>query len=99
MNKCAKHTFYHKECDQATEYFIRTCDTRRQGYKLDKQSLQQVEKNRARLQPINKTILCLDLQNITLQGHRNDGLVDDEARPSNNRYFRELLKLPVAITI
>ncbi|KAL4132755.1 hypothetical protein QTP88_009856 [Uroleucon formosanum] len=51
----------------------------------------QVNENRKRLVPIIETIIFYGRQNLALRGHRDDGLLDDDASPSNEENFRELL--------
>lgn len=93
-----ENTNYHKQCVQAAQDFVNTFEAPDGEVinQINKQRLQQVEENRARLLPIVETILFLGRQNIPLRGHRDDGLLDDEAKPSNDGNFRELLKFKVA---
>lgn len=50
-----------------------------------------VNENRQRLIPIIETIGICGQQNIALRGHRDDEFLDDNAGPSNEGHFRELL--------
>ncbi|KAG8296504.1 hypothetical protein J6590_055151 [Homalodisca vitripennis] len=76
--------------------FIRTFEAPKEEFvdQMNKLRLQYVEENRARLWAIVvETIIFLGRQNIPWRGHREDGLLDDEARPSNDGHFRELFEI------
>ncbi|KAL4119053.1 hypothetical protein QTP88_011925 [Uroleucon formosanum] len=56
----------------------------------------QVNENRKRLVPIIETIIFCGRQNLALKGHRDDGFLDDDAGPSNEENFRELLMFRIS---
>lgn len=56
----------------------------------------QVNENRKRLVPIIETIIFCGRQNLALRGHRDDGFLNDDAGPSNEGNFRELLMFRIS---
>lgn len=56
----------------------------------------QVNENRQRLVPIIETIIFCGRQNIALKGHIDDGFLDDNAGPSNEGNFREILMYQIS---
>lgn len=63
---------------------------------INTQRFIQVSENRKRLVPIIETIIFCGRQNLALRGHRDDGFLDDDARPSNEGNFRELLMFRIS---
>ncbi|KAK3932568.1 52 kDa repressor of the inhibitor of the protein kinase [Frankliniella fusca] len=69
--------------------------------RLDAQRLESVQDNRNRLKPILKTIVFCGQQNVSLRGHRDDGILMDEDQGSqgsivvNDGNFRSLLRFRI----
>lgn len=89
---------YHTDSIRASQNLIRILENPQDEIinQLNTQRLEQVAENRARLRPIIETVIFLGRQNIPLRGHRDDGVLDEDALPSNEGNFRELLKFKVA---
>lgn len=93
-----ENTAYHKICVQAGLDFLQSYHNPDKSIdnQVNSQRLQQVQENRERLRPIIESIVFLGRQNIPLRGHRDDGRLDEEAGPSNEGNFRELLRFKIS---
>lgn len=93
-----ENTAYHKVCVQAGLDFLQSYHNPDKSIdnQINSQRLKQVQENRERLRPIIESIVFLGRQNIPLRGHRDDGRLDEEAGPSNEGNFRELLRFKIS---
>lgn len=93
-----ENTAYHKICVQAGLDFLQSYHNPDKSIdnQVNSQRLQQVQENRERLRPIIESIVFLGRQNIPLRGHRDDGRLDEEAGPSNEGNFRDLLRFKIS---
>lgn len=100
-----ERTKYHKESIEFGKSFLKTYHNPNLEVHnlLNTKRLAEVNENRMRLIPIVESIIFLGRQNISLRGHRDDGMLltttsintNNQSTSLNEENFRELLKFRV----
>jgi len=99
-----ERTHYHKEAVEFGKSFLKTYHNPNLEVHnlLNTKRLAEINENRMRLIPIVESIIFLGRQNISLRGHRDDGMLlktsintNNQSASLNEGNFRELLKFRV----